>query len=52
MYVWVPPGLEVSSKIHSEQFLVRFEEADPYTRVQDVYGELGSRDCLNGKIIE
>ncbi|MPC14208.1 Glutamate-gated chloride channel alpha [Portunus trituberculatus] len=24
--------------IHSEQFLVRFEEADPYTRVQDVYG--------------
>ncbi|XP_063842924.1 glycine receptor subunit alpha-2-like isoform X2 [Scylla paramamosain] len=38
VYVWVPPGLEVSKMIHSEQFLVRFEEADPYTRVQDVYG--------------
>ncbi|XP_050686230.1 glycine receptor subunit alpha-4-like [Eriocheir sinensis] len=38
VYVWVPPGLEVSSNIHSEQFLIHFEKTDPYTRVQDVYG--------------
>ncbi|XP_071552152.1 glycine receptor subunit alpha-2-like isoform X2 [Panulirus ornatus] len=38
VYSWVPPGLEVSDGIPSEQFLVRFEKTEPYTRVQDVYG--------------
>ncbi|XP_042203509.1 glycine receptor subunit alpha-4-like [Homarus americanus] len=38
VYTWMPPGLEISDHISNEQFLVRFEMVDPYTRVQDVYG--------------
>ncbi|XP_047490714.1 glycine receptor subunit alpha-2-like [Penaeus chinensis] len=38
VYKWVPPGLEISADISNEQFYIRFEKTDPYTRVQDVYG--------------
>lgn len=40
VYKWVPPGLEIGKDISNEQFNIRFEKTDPYTRVQDVYGEL------------
>ncbi|KAG7156603.1 Gamma-aminobutyric acid receptor subunit rho-1-like 2 [Homarus americanus] len=33
VYTWMPPGLEISDHISNEQFLVRFEMVDPYTRV-------------------
>ncbi|XP_063610990.1 glycine receptor subunit alpha-2-like [Penaeus indicus] len=39
VYKWVPPGLEIGADISNEQFYIRFEKTDPYTRVQDVYGE-------------
>ncbi|XP_042879738.1 glycine receptor subunit alpha-3-like [Penaeus japonicus] len=38
VYKWVPPGLEIGKDISNEQFNIRFEKTDPYTRVQDVYG--------------
>nr|XP_027216415.1 glycine receptor subunit alpha-2-like [Penaeus vannamei] len=38
VYKWVPPGLEIGAHISNEQFFVRFEQTEPYTRVQDVYG--------------